>query len=250
MLVAQRWFVREELGQGVSLICEPHVHPFFRCNIWLVRGRDCDLLVDSGMGLRPLAPALDLTPGKPVVAVATHAHVDHIGGLHEFVDRRAHHCEASAYEAMPDEVTLAHLFREVETPVDALPCEGWRATDYRLEPAPIRATLDEGAQIDLGDRRLTVISLPGHSPGCVGLFDSAEGVLFTGDALYDGELVDDFPQSSPPAYERTMARLRELDIRIGHGGHGPSFDNARKNRLVDDYLAGRRRQGCPTGSPG
>ena len=46
---------------------------------------------------------------------------------------------------------------------------------------------------------------------------------------------------------RTMERLRELDIRIGHGGHCASFDRARKDVLVEEYLAGRRRQGCPQG---
>ena len=38
----------------------------------------------------------------------------------------------------------------------------------------------------------------------------------------------------------------DLDIRMGHGGHGPSFDEARKRRLIDEYLAGKRRQGCPS----
>ncbi|MDR3509911.1 MAG: hypothetical protein P4L64_18645 [Caulobacteraceae bacterium] len=39
-----------------------------------------------------------------------------------------------------------------------------------------------------------------------------------------------------------MERLRAFEIRIGHG---PSFDNARKGVLVEDYLAGKRIQGCP-----
>ena len=79
----------------------------------------------------------------------------------------------------------------------------------------------------------------------VGLFDEAGGVLFSGDALYDGELLDDLPHSNVAHYAQTMERLRDLDIRIGHGGHGPSFDNARKAVLIEDYLAGKRIQGCP-----
>jgi glyoxylase-like metal-dependent hydrolase (beta-lactamase superfamily II) len=245
MRVAETWFERREVGDGVSLFWEPHVHPFFRCNIWLVRGRERDLLIDSGMGLRALTPALGLTLGKPVIAVATHAHVDHIGSLHEFADRRGHAAEAAAYDDMPDDVTLADLFREIEGPVTALPGDGWAARDYRLTPAPLSHALDGGEVIDLGDRRLRVLHLPGHSPGCVGFFDEARGVLFSGDALYDGELLDDLRHSHVGDYAKTMARLLELPIAIGHGGHGPSFDEARKRALIEEYLAGKRRQGCP-----
>ena len=42
---------------GVTLIHEPWIKPFFRCNIWHVRGRDRDLLFDTGLGhfsLRPM----------------------------------------------------------------------------------------------------------------------------------------------------------------------------------------------------
>jgi glyoxylase-like metal-dependent hydrolase (beta-lactamase superfamily II) len=69
--------------------------------------------------------------------------------------------------------------------------------------------------------------------------------LFSGDALYDGQLIDDFPTSDIGHYRVTMQRLDELPIRVGHGGHGPSFDNARKKTLVREYLAGKRTPGCP-----
>ena len=38
------------MADGVTLIHEPWIKPFFRCNIWHVRGRDRDLLFDSGLG--------------------------------------------------------------------------------------------------------------------------------------------------------------------------------------------------------
>jgi hypothetical protein len=33
------------------LIHEPHIKPYYRCNSWHVRGRDRDLLLDSGIGV-------------------------------------------------------------------------------------------------------------------------------------------------------------------------------------------------------
>jgi glyoxylase-like metal-dependent hydrolase (beta-lactamase superfamily II) len=243
--VADEWYGTRELDDDVVLIWEPHVHEFARCNMWWVKGRDRDLLIDSGTGLRPLRPQLPHRPGRDLIAVATHGHFDHIGALHEFTDRRAHAAEADLYESMPDSLTLAPLFRELEDPVDALPCESWTADAYRVAPAAVAARLAEGMRIDLGQRTLSVLHLPGHSPGSIGLFDERNGVLFSGDALYDGQLIDDFPTSDIEHYRATMERLDALSIRIGHGGHGPSFDDARKSALVRDYLAGKRIQGCP-----
>ncbi len=245
MVVAEQWYEQREVGDGVVLLTEPHVHSWARCNIWYVRGRDRDFLVDSGSGLRPLAPALPRIAGQPVIAVATHIHFDHVGALHEFPLRCAHRAEAMHYASMPDRETLAPVFRGLENPVTALPHAGWRPQDYRVEPAPIDSTLEDGALIDLGDRQLTVLHLPGHSPGSIGFLDERNGILFSGDALYDGELLDELERSDIESYVRTMERLRSLDIRIGHGGHCASFDRARKDVLVDEYLAGRRRQGCP-----
>src|ERR1700689_4055929 len=64
--VADRWFQVETLGDGIALIHEPHVDEFIRANIWHVQGRDRDLLIDTGLGVRPLRteiPRLRERPG-------------------------------------------------------------------------------------------------------------------------------------------------------------------------------------------
>ena len=40
-----------QISDGVSLIQETGVANFMRCNIWHIKGRDFDLVVDTGMGL-------------------------------------------------------------------------------------------------------------------------------------------------------------------------------------------------------
>jgi len=62
-------------------------------------------------------------------------------------------------------------------------------------------------------------------------------VFFGGDAIYDAELLDDIPGSDKAAYRRTMERLKTLPVRIGHGGHGPSFDASRMREIIEEYLA-------------
>jgi glyoxylase-like metal-dependent hydrolase (beta-lactamase superfamily II) len=82
--VAERWFERRVMGEGVTWIWEPHLNPFIRCNIWYVRGRSRDLIVDTGSGLSPLRRAIADLIARPLAAVATHIHYDHVGGLYEF----------------------------------------------------------------------------------------------------------------------------------------------------------------------
>lgn len=55
--------------------------------------------------------------------------------------------------------------------------------------------LDEGDVIDLCSRELNILHLPGHSSGSIGLFDLKSKELFSGDALYDGELLDNLYHS-------------------------------------------------------
>ena len=70
--IAERWFETQRIDDDITLLWEPHVVPLMRCNIWHVRGRDRDLLIDTGMGIASLAEATRHLIDKPVIAVATH----------------------------------------------------------------------------------------------------------------------------------------------------------------------------------
>ncbi|MER8499691.1 MULTISPECIES: MBL fold metallo-hydrolase [unclassified Mesorhizobium] len=235
------WFSKTIVDAKTMMLTEPFVHDFMRANIWHVRGRDVDLLVDTGMGICPLAPQIDTPAGKPLLVVATHIHLDHVGSLHEFPLRAGPRHSATQFDSMDEAVTYAYMFHDLEGAVSRLPAKGWKAADYRIPPAPLDRTLDEGDRIDLGDRQFRVLHLPGHSPDSIALFDEADGLFFAGDAIYDATLIDDLPDSDRAAYRRTMQRLLDLPIRIGHGGHGPSFDGRRMREIASAYL--RRTDG-------
>lgn len=240
--MAADWFVSQEIEPGLWRTTEPAVNALFSASSYTLVGRDADLQVDFGCGIAPLATALPLTSGKPVIAVATHAHVDHVGGFHEFSDRRGHAAEACAFATMAAQATFQDWFRENRAgpSLSALPHPGFSLADWALCPAPLTTALAEGDQIDLGDRRLTVLHLPGHSPGCIGLFDAHGGLFLSGDAIYDDGLLDDIPGASVSDYLVTMRRLADFDCRIAHGGHGPPFDGPRMRAIAKGYLARRR----------
>ena len=232
------WFETATLDDGLTLIWEPWVKAFYRCNIWHVRGRERDLLVDSGTGVVSLREQVRALAERPLLAVASHIHFDHIGSHHEFAERAAHAAEAEIL-ARPDRDRTV-IDKYVTDDIFSMMPPAWPgAAGYVIAPAPPTRVLEDGDVIDLGDRHFEVMHLPGHSPGSIGLWESATGILFSGDAVYDGELLDDNADSSIPDYIRTMERLRELPVRLVHGGHGPSFGRERLVELVDTYLAAK-----------
>jgi glyoxylase-like metal-dependent hydrolase (beta-lactamase superfamily II) len=241
---ARDWYETIRMADGVTLIHEPWIKPFFRCNMWHVRGRDRDLLLDSGLGHFSLREHVPLVTGRSLVCVASHTHFDHIGCHHEFPDRAVHPAEAAILADPHPEWTLADRYATDEM-FDRFP-EGWDAAAYRVAPAPAPASreLEHGDIVDLGDRAFEVVHTPGHSPGGIGLFERATGIFLSGDVIYDGPLIDDAYHSNRDDYLATMERLRALPVRVVHGGHFPSFGPTRFRQIIDEYCAGRRKPGC------
>lgn len=236
IVTAENWYRAELIGDGITHIQEPHIKPFYRCNIWHVRGRDRDLLIDSGLGAVSLIEQVRRLAERPLLAVASHAHFDHIGNHHEFPNRAIHRDEAALLADPEPSTTLATLYATDEM-FTALPPGGFDAKSYRVRPAPPTQILEDGDIVDLGDRSFEIFHLPGHSPGSIGLWEKASGVFFTGDVVYDGPLIDDTYHSAVADYRRSMERIRELPVRLVHGGHFPSFGRERFRALIDGYLA-------------
>ncbi|WP_410210646.1 MBL fold metallo-hydrolase [Aquirhabdus sp.] len=252
--VAKTWYQRLDLAHGVTRFWEPHVHPLEQANFWHIKGSDRDLLIDSGMGIVPLRTSFpDLfDPHKEIIALATHTHIDHIGAIHEFEHRWVHAAEAHQMAHPSGVVTLVcadippllcELFVAAGYPpfedllLDALPHVGYNPHDYRLHgAAPTRLVADQDI-IDLGDRTLQVLHLPGHSPGSICLWEAATGTLYTGDLIYDGPLVYEGPGMDLNVYADSLRQLKALPVQIVHAGHDPSFDHKRLIEIIDTYLA-------------
>lgn len=232
------WFDVQRLAPGITRIREPHVHSFFRANLYRIEGRDFDIQLDFGVGVRPLTEVSPAT-GKPVLALASHAHVDHVGSLHLYERRAGHPLEAHTFATMDDLGTLAPEFVVIEGAVTALPTPDWSMADYKLAPAALTELLGEGDHVDLGDRRIVVLHLPGHSPGSIALLDEKNGDFFSADAIYDEGLVDDIPGADVETYFKTMQRLAELDVGTVYAGHGEIMDRKQMRAVALAYIASK-----------
>ena len=216
---------------------------FLRCNIWHVRGRDCDLVIDTGMGLGPLKDWVRQTSDRPLKAICTHCHIDHMGSLHEFDCRLGHRAEAHVFaNPTPDAVVYSGDWARIEI-VSPKAHPDFQPETWTITPAPLTGYLDEGDVLDLGDVAYQVLHVPGHSPGSIALWDRKSRTVFSGDAVYDGDLLDALYHSDPATYRLTLERLRDLDAEVFHGGHYPSFGKPRLREIVDAYLAGEQSMG-------
>ncbi|XP_020366397.1 metallo-beta-lactamase domain-containing protein 2 [Rhincodon typus] len=235
------WFWWEEVSNGLYLIRERFFEAGKRANIWLLQGSQRDLVIDTGLGLRNLPNYLmsvGLIGTKPVLAVVTNIHFDHSGGLHHFDRVAVHRAEASALMRGDNFETATWLYDwEVKRP----PHRGWRAKNYRVQSVAPDRILDDGDIINLGNRQLTVLHMPGHSRGSICLHDQENRILFSGDVVYNGTLIDWLPSSDISDYIQSCKRLmtlvdNNLVVKV-LPGHFDPFDAERLYNLASSYVA-------------
>ena len=162
--------------------CTDYEKPF----LYLLFGKERALLLDTGSVNGNLAPTLQRTvhrwllrnerDGIPLLVVHTHGHGDHVAGDQDLA--------ALNDSKMP--ITLI-----------AATVEADRAA-FRIQRWP-----EETGAVDLGERVVDVIPIPGHSDTSVAYYDRNTEILFAGDSLYPGRLyIRDFA-----AFQASTERL-------------------------------------------
>lgn len=245
--VCDRWFATRKVSDGLYCINEVHYWEWNRANLWLIKGQTQDLLIDTGLGVASLRQHLSTLIDKPLLAIASHVHFDHAGGIHEFDQIAIHAAEAPALRAGDTHAALCDpsMGWVLDEHFEQLPYEGFTATQYTFRGAEPTQVLQEGDVLDLGDRAFEVLHLPGHSPGCIALYDARRQELFSGDVIYDGDLLDQLPGSDIPTYIATYERLQTLPVEAVYPGHYALFGRERYHQLMAEYLEAKRQPGCP-----
>jgi glyoxylase-like metal-dependent hydrolase (beta-lactamase superfamily II) len=152
-------YISEEVAPGVRMIRDSDNDKMF-----LISGSKRYALVDSGMGRGELRNYISqYTGGLPLVVIFTHSHGDHIGQSDQFIADSTEYIGASDRDATAD-----FLQKHGAT---------------QKEIASHLKEVNDGDKVDLGDRALEIIAVPGHTPGSVVVLDPATGNLFTGDSV-------------------------------------------------------------------
>lgn len=218
-----RWYREYPQKHSVVAIGEPHHFEEVFC--YLVKGRDRDLLIDTGMGVKLLSPFIDQhrNTSKELVVINTHWHYDHVGGNREFakilVPKNEHEVEGVRRGWERKDLDRYSFF-------DGFWHGGWPTGFYKESfyipgVTNIKSVLVEGHTIDLGDRIIKVIETPGHTPGSISLLDNQNGLLFTSDLLYQGPLYCFEEESSLQDYFASLKKLQGMKqgIKVLHPGH-------------------------------
>jgi len=168
------------------------------CRIYLIEGKDAALLIDTGLGTVDISEEAAELTALPVFVVNTHGHGDHSGGNMYFPKVYMHReAEADARDALA-------LNKTVLSP------EAVEAIEKKLDGGAFAAEyVDDGFIFDLGDRLVEVISIPGHTPGCIALLDQNSRLLFSGDcAVKSMDILVVVPQAlSLSTYLESMKKL-------------------------------------------
>ncbi len=158
-----------------------------------------------------------LLAGQPTWVINTHCHCDHIGGNATL--REVLGAELSAHRADSAWIQNHELqFQELFGPFHSYPNLAFDPVVFHHmagSDVALSRVLEDGDRIFLGHREFTVLHLPGHSAGSIGLHESETGLLLTGDSLQGfGTVETQVPMLvDMRAYRRTLERPQEFDIR-------------------------------------
>ncbi len=188
--------------------------------MYLIEGKDRALLVDTGLGVGDLAGCVQSITRLPVTVVNTHGHPDHAGGNYPFKTVYAH---PSDFDGIRPFGSKEYRRKAAQNVLKGSPMmDSVLSEDRESMPAPDLVPVKDGYMFDLGDRKLEVIEVPGHTPGSICILDPVRTLLFAGDN--DNQLVWLFLGNSTPleiylqSLKKLNARAAEFDtIMPGHG---------------------------------
>jgi glyoxylase-like metal-dependent hydrolase (beta-lactamase superfamily II) len=135
--------------------CKTFEAPF----IYVIEGTEKVLSIDTGAtSTTTLRTTIrNLIGNKPLIAAHSHAHGDHTAG-------------DATFSGQPNTTVVAKTQGAIQTQ--------FGITTWPTSPGTI----------DLGNRVLDVLAIPGHEAQHIAIYDRKTGLLFTGDTLYPGLL--------------------------------------------------------------
>lgn len=199
------WFTIDEIDSSTHIISEYRHWEETHC--YLLSGTERSLLIDTGLGICNIYDEVVRLTDRPVAAVATHIHWDHIGGHRYFPDFYAHGAELDWLNGgfpLPLQVVRDMVVDHCDIP------EGFDVSGYTMFQGTPTRVLQDGDAIGLGGRTVTALHTPGHSPGHLCFWEAERGYLFTGDLVYKDTLFAYYPSTDPAAYLASLEKIALL----------------------------------------
>jgi glyoxylase-like metal-dependent hydrolase (beta-lactamase superfamily II) len=223
---------------------------------YLLRGSDRTLLVDTGLRdmpstvIAPYLAELGLSLADVDDVLISHADVDHCGGNRAFraaAPRTRFLCgEPDRGWIESNAAMMAGNYRWYEPYGFGPSADDIAFLERELGgDAPVDVGLRGGETLRLAlDWRIDVLSLPGHTPGHLGIWDARSGTAIVidavlGDGIYDraGNRLIPPRYYSATDYESTIRRLRALDPSLLLTAHYDVMERDAAREFLDRSLA-------------
>jgi len=147
----------------------------------------------------------------PVKLINTHCHIDHILGNNFIAKTYDLELEMNA-----NDMELIKSSNEI--------AQLYGFTDYEMSPLP-KKFLNEGDTLEFGNSQFKILFTPGHAPGHISLYSEKDGLLISGDVLFNNSIGrTDLPGGNYALLIESIKNkiLTLNDNTIVYCGHGPS----------------------------
>lgn len=182
-------------------------------NMYLVVGTAYTALIDTGTGIGDLSQWLTNQGIVPDVVLTTHIHYDHCGGLHQFDPEYVYLTVPQARNVGHSTLWGLHYFGPQHLTGEQ------RREGHSYTPTPPVGFQQLSERISLGNYQFEVLPFPGHTNDSIVLYEPNQQWMFTGDALYHGELYVDFPNADMREWKHGLERLATFDLSVVFPGH-------------------------------
>lgn len=182
-------------------------------NCYTVQDGPQTYLIDTGLSRRagPIERAIrnaGASPDQITKILLTHHHLDHMGGAAYLIQSTRASLECHEQDAL-------YVDGRAKAPMPFL-----MRLFARVHPAPVAVMLKEGDRVG----PLSVLHVPGHTPGEVAFYDSGRQILFSGDSVVEsrGRLTLPAPRIASNLEQAigSLSRLRGLPVECLLPGHG------------------------------
>lgn len=205
----------EEIEENVFIIygLKPSSHSY------LIKGLNKNVLIDTGTKsnftrIVQAASKVGLKISDIHLVICTHEHYDHIGGISFFFETAL--LAADRFAATKIELQDEFVIHAAQHGEDVIKTK-------------INIWLENRVLFDFGNYKLKVLHTPGHTSGCICLYEPFKNLMFTGDTVFAKGVISKISDSgSYGDYINSLERLNTYKVNRIFPGHGQMCENPKE----------------------
>ncbi len=206
-----------EIAENIHVIENPH-RTYFVTSCLIIG--DSLTLIDAGReespegSIYPYIRELGRDPSEISQLILTHSHWDHCAGAATIKSDTG--CKVGIHRlGKPYLEDPEHIVRQLTSRFPSENSE--HMANFKAVKADI--TYNDGDIIDLGNKQLEIVHIPGHSADSVSIVDNEQGVYICGDSMQGGGTTQPLIFHNVTEYNASAKRLLNKPIKMMVNGH-------------------------------